>query len=53
MEMRTVITNLLCEFDTVEFAPGEDGSALIKDAKDHFTVGLQPFKLCFKKNTKV
>ena len=53
MEMRTVITYLLTSFDTIEFAPGEDGTGLLEDAKDHFTVGLQPFQLCFKSNIKI
>lgn len=47
MELRTVTAQLLDQFD-VEFADGEDGSALMNDSIDHFTTGLAPLRLKFK-----
>jgi cytochrome P450 len=46
MELRTVITQILDRFD-VSFAKGEDGSALMDNTIDHFTLGLAPLKLRF------
>lgn len=43
-----MIIHVLNRFDAFELAPGEDGSALLEKAKDHFTVGLQPLSLVFK-----
>jgi tryprostatin B 6-hydroxylase len=48
MEIRGLTARLLTEFD-VSLAPGEDGWKLINEAKDHFTLSLQPFNLSFKK----
>ena len=50
IEMRTLITQLLLEFD-VAFAPGEDGKDLLQKSKDHFTTGLVPLNLVFTPTT--
>jgi len=41
LELRTVVTRIILEFD-VAFAPGEDGSRILTQTRDHFTVGLSP-----------
>ncbi|EME77534.1 uncharacterized protein MYCFIDRAFT_44990 [Pseudocercospora fijiensis CIRAD86] len=46
MELRHVTASILSQFD-VEFAPGEDGSKLLHESLDHFTMGLAPLHLCF------
>ena len=46
IEMRTLITQLVTEFD-VAFAPGEDGSSLLYKTKDHFTLSLGSLNLVF------
>ena len=46
MELRTVISLLISRFD-VSLAPGEDGSALLNDTKDTFTVRLGDLRLVF------
>jgi len=48
IELRSVIALLVSEMD-VTFAPGEDGSRLIKDSKDYFTITLSDLKLVFTK----
>jgi cytochrome P450 len=48
MEIRTVVTQILLEFD-VSFAPGEDGTDLLEKTKDYFTLGLGDLKLVFEK----
>ncbi|KAK4618147.1 Cytochrome P450 monooxygenase lcsK [Fulvia fulva] len=45
-EMRTLTAQLLLRYD-VAFAPGEDGSRLEHDSKDHFTMSLAPLELVF------
>ena len=35
-------------FESFELAPGEDGSALMNKTKDHFTMGIQSFKMVWK-----
>lgn len=45
MEMRNVICHILSRFERIEMAPGEDGSSLMKMSKDHFTMGIQSFKM--------
>jgi len=47
MEMRNLIVKVLTRFD-VEFAPGEDGEAFMRDAKDHFIIEIPELKLAFK-----
>ncbi|KAJ5781038.1 hypothetical protein N7457_006198 [Penicillium paradoxum] len=47
MEMRNVICHILSRFESIEMAPGEDGSALMNLTKDHFTTGIQSFKMVF------
>lgn len=46
MELRTVISLLVTRFD-VSLAPGEDGSTLLNDTKDTFTVRLGALQLVF------
>ena len=48
MEVRTITAQIIDQFD-VALAPGEDGSRLINKSKDHFTMGLEPLELTFKK----
>lgn len=38
--------SILLQFD-VAFAPGEDGSRLLHESLDHFTMGLAPLHLRF------
>ncbi|MCJ1464976.1 hypothetical protein MMC07_003591 [Pseudocyphellaria aurata] len=51
MELRTVISLLITRFD-VAFAPGEDGSTLLNDAKDTFTMRLAALNLVFVERQK-
>jgi len=46
MELRTVVAMLVTRFD-VHFAPGEDGSALLENVQDVFTVCLNDLDLVF------
>lgn len=46
MELRSVVAELVTQFD-VEFAPGEDGSALLNESADFFTVSLSDLQLVF------
>lgn len=48
MEMRNLICHILLHFDNIELAPDEDGFLLMNMTKDHFTAGLQSFKMVFK-----
>lgn len=48
MEMRTLTATLLQEYE-VSFAPGEDGSRLLNESLDHFTMTLAPLELVFRK----
>ncbi|KAE8036859.1 hypothetical protein FH972_009492 [Carpinus fangiana] len=48
LEIRTVVAKLVAAFD-VRFAPGEDGHALVRETRDHFTLGLGDLKLAFEK----
>ncbi|GAB7355616.1 hypothetical protein MBLNU459_g6340t1 [Dothideomycetes sp. NU459] len=47
-EMRTLVAQIIMEFD-IAFAPGEDGSTLIEQSTDHFTMGTKPMYLVFTK----
>ena len=47
MELRTVIALLVTGFD-VEFAPGEDGTNLLENTKDCFTMAMADLYLQFK-----
>ncbi|KAL3457963.1 cytochrome P450 [Aspergillus heterothallicus] len=47
MEMRLMTAHLVSAFD-ISFAPGEDGSGLLK-SQDHFTVAMNPLHLVFKR----
>jgi hypothetical protein len=49
MELRSVIARIVTEFD-VSFAPGEDGTALLEESLDTFTIALAPLMLVFKKS---
>jgi hypothetical protein len=46
MELRTVISLIVDEFD-VALAPGEDGSDLLENSHDVFTIALGKLKLVF------
>ncbi|KAJ5817055.1 hypothetical protein N7447_009288 [Penicillium robsamsonii] len=48
MEMRNVICHIISRFESIEMAPGEDGSPLMSMTKDHFTMGIQGFQMVFK-----
>lgn len=47
IELRTLTASLLLKYD-VSFAPGEDGTRLLTQTKDHFTLGLGKLDLIFK-----
>lgn len=49
VEMRDLVTAWIQNFKSVRFAPGEDGSGLLTQTKDHFTVGVKPLRLIFEK----
>lgn len=42
-----MICHILTRFERIEMAPGEDGSSLMNKTKDHFTMGIQSFKMVF------
>lgn len=46
IELRTLTTELLLAFD-VALAPEEDGTRLLYETKDHFTLGLGRLDLVF------
>ncbi|KAK1058016.1 hypothetical protein LTR12_000027 [Friedmanniomyces endolithicus] len=46
LELRTVVTRIILEFD-VAFAPGEDGSRILTQTRDHFTVTPGELNLVF------
>lgn len=46
-EMRNVISRLVLEFD-IAFAEGEDGTRLLEETQDHFTMGLAGLQLVFR-----
>jgi cytochrome P450 len=48
MQIRTLVARIIMYFD-VKFADGEDGSRLMHDSKDHFTMGLADLELVFVK----
>lgn len=50
-ELRTVIAKMVLEFD-VEFAEGEDGSKLINESRDVFTMSNEELKLVWKAREK-
>lgn len=50
MELRTVLANLVTEFD-IEFGPGEDGSDLVHKSQDVFATAVKPLQLVFKSRT--
>jgi cytochrome P450 len=52
IELRTLTAQLLDRFE-VTLAPGEDGSRLLRETKDHFTTGLAPLDLVFTKRAVV
>lgn len=47
-EMRNLLTYFVSNFSAVKFAPGEDGTALVTETKDHFTLGVTPLNLIFE-----
>ena len=48
LEIRLLTANLIRKFD-VSLAPGEDGTKLLKESKDHFTLGLGDINMVFTK----
>jgi hypothetical protein len=46
MQLRIVVALLVTEFD-IQFAPGENGEALLHESKDFFTVSIADLKLIF------
>ncbi|PKS06131.1 hypothetical protein jhhlp_007448 [Lomentospora prolificans] len=46
-EMKTLVTFWIQNFESVRFAPGEDGSRLLHETMDHFTAGVKPLNLIF------
>ena len=46
MEIRTLASRMIMKFD-VAFAPGEDGTRLLMETTEHFTLGLGPMDLIF------
>ena len=48
MELRTLVSKLVKEFD-IAFAPGEDGTKLLTETTEHFTLGVAPLNLVFSK----
>jgi len=48
MEIRTLTSRMIMNFD-VSFAPGEDGTRLLMETREHFTLGLSPLDLVFTK----
>lgn len=46
IELHTLTARVLMEYD-VKLAQGEDGSRLLCDSKDHFTISLAPLDLEF------
>ena len=50
-ELRTVITKMVLEFD-VEFAPGEDGTKLLTESQDVFTMSNAELKLIWREREK-
>ena len=47
LELRQIVTKLVMTFD-IAFAPGEDGTTLLEEARDHFTFESGPLSLVFK-----
>jgi cytochrome P450 len=45
-ELRVVVAKLVLEFD-IDFAPGEDGTTLLEDSRDVFTVTCAKLNLTF------
>jgi len=50
-ELRTVISKMVLEFD-VAFAPGEDGTKLLNESKDVFTMSNAELKLIWTEREK-
>jgi cytochrome P450 family 628 len=46
MEIRNVMARIVTEFD-VKFAPDEDGTKLLEESHDTFTIALAPLELIF------
>ena len=47
MELRSVISTIVSDFE-VSFAPGEDGVAVMEEAKDTFTLSPGELQLQFR-----
>lgn len=47
-ELRTLTAQMVMKFN-IALAPGEDGSKLMSESNDHFTLGLPPCELVFNK----
>jgi tryprostatin B 6-hydroxylase len=46
MELRLLTTQLVTKFD-LRFAEHEDGSRILTETRDHFTVGAGDLDICF------
>jgi tryprostatin B 6-hydroxylase len=46
MQIRTLAAKVISAYD-MHLAPGEDGSSLLYDSKDHFSMTLAPLHLVF------
>lgn len=51
MEIRLLTANLIRKFD-VSLAEGEDGTKLLTETKDHFTLGLADINMRFTKRNE-
>jgi cytochrome P450 len=51
MEIRNVMARIVTEFD-VTFAPGEDGTKLLEESHDTFTIALAPLELVFTRRER-
>jgi tryprostatin B 6-hydroxylase len=49
-ELRTVLSKMVLEFD-VAFAPGEDGTRLLTESKDNFTMSNAELNLIWTERT--
>lgn len=46
-----MVAKLVTAYD-INYAPGEDGTKLLNESRDHFTVGLAPLNLQFTRREK-
>lgn len=51
MELRNVTARIVSDFD-VEFAPGEDGTNVMEESRDVFTMALAPMMVVFTRRSE-